>query len=185
MSDDLFLQANIQLLVATKNDDLERVKELIEFGVDINYKNHRGETPLNIAASMSYLDIVKYLIKKNADVNIVDNRGDNALMMPAIENHLDIVKELIKAKINIDNINKDGMTVLLYISRFYASSTFGVIIELIKAGANWLISYEDDDIFLDYLIKDFKDSIIKQFPKKYKEYLEYKKIKEQTNKFNL
>lgn len=183
MSDDLFLDASKQLLSATRTDDLKRIKELIKFGADINYKNNRGETPLNIAASMEYLDIVKYFIKKGADVNIVDNQGDNALMMPAINNNITIVSELINAKINIDNINNIGTTVLLHLSKYYSYSSINVIYKLLKYDANWLITDNDDEIFLFYLY-DIKN-IINKYPKKYQEYLKFKEIKEQSKKFNI
>lgn len=48
---------------------LERIKELIEQGADINYKNG---SPL-IEAIYSYTEVSKYLIKNGADIHAQDD----------------------------------------------------------------------------------------------------------------
>ncbi|MHB9146875.1 MAG: ankyrin repeat domain-containing protein [Candidatus Amoebophilus sp.] len=52
------------LLCACENDHLEVVKYLIEKGADINAKNQKGETPINIARQKKYKALVNLLTEK-------------------------------------------------------------------------------------------------------------------------
>lgn len=54
------------LIQACRNGDLEKVKELVKNGVDVNVKNFKGKTALHRAARYGYSEIVKYLKSKGA-----------------------------------------------------------------------------------------------------------------------
>lgn len=58
-----------QLHFAVQNNDLGRVRELVEPGVDPNTFDEIGKTPLHYACENEYLTIAKYLIEHGADVN--------------------------------------------------------------------------------------------------------------------
>lgn len=65
---------NTPLIMACGNTNkivspIEKVKILIEFGADINYKNEYGTTALKMAYMQAHLDVVLYLLKKGADFN--------------------------------------------------------------------------------------------------------------------
>jgi len=55
------------LVQAAKNGDLEKVKELIANGADVNMDNGGG-SPLMVAAFNSHLEVVEYLLENGADV---------------------------------------------------------------------------------------------------------------------
>tara|TARA_Y100001968_G_scaffold237552_1_gene220911 strand:- start:88 stop:294 length:207 start_codon:yes stop_codon:yes gene_type:complete len=46
---------------AVKNGNLERCKQLIENGFDIDAKDHNKDTPLHWAVILGHLEIVSYL----------------------------------------------------------------------------------------------------------------------------
>lgn len=71
----------IELLEASKNNDLETLKALIEKGADVNAKDEFcNRTALMYASFNGYLEIVKYLIDKGADINAKDDSNITALM---------------------------------------------------------------------------------------------------------
>jgi ankyrin repeat protein len=71
------------LLEAISNNDLQRVRELIQAGVDVNEPLEDRDTVLMFAAREGYLDIVKILVEAGADGNLISYQGDNALVQAA------------------------------------------------------------------------------------------------------
>lgn len=70
--------------------NLERVKEAVENGADVNkdsilYALH--ETPLLYSINNSYLDIAEYLLSKGADPNYIDKRNGISLLMYTVGGH--------------------------------------------------------------------------------------------------
>ena len=64
-----------ELHEAAAEGDLQRVKKLVEKGVDVDVKNIVRWTPLHFAAVSGYLNVVRFLVEKGADVNAKDNHG--------------------------------------------------------------------------------------------------------------
>ena len=59
------------LITAVAYQDLDKVKNLIEAGVDINYQEESaGATALIMSAIYNFEDIARYLVGKGADVSI-------------------------------------------------------------------------------------------------------------------
>ncbi len=63
---------NVQLFEAIKQDNIDKVFDLIAAGADVNAKNENEETPLHFAKEPQ---IVRRLIEANADVNAADKGG--------------------------------------------------------------------------------------------------------------
>lgn len=77
---------------------MERVKELIEKGTDINkgYPYNRAHlTPICYAAVAGHIEIVNYLLDHGASINDCGENGSTALMNAAVAGHMDIVDLLI------------------------------------------------------------------------------------------
>jgi len=55
-----------ELIEAVKSNDLNRVKELVEKGANVNHEDKYGITPLRWAAHHNDLTILKYLREKGA-----------------------------------------------------------------------------------------------------------------------
>ena len=107
-------EKSIQLVNAAKDGDLDKVKDLIAEGVDVDSKNKGGTTALMMAARFDNLDIVEYLVEKGADVNAKNELGRSALYMAARNGHVDVVEFLLDndADINAKD-SKYGNTVLM------------------------------------------------------------------------
>ena len=91
MNDD-FGMTNLHWAVV--NGDYEKVRGLVERGVDVNTVCEINQTAMMAAAFYGHLDIVKYLHQAGTDLHITDDCGNTALMRAAQYGHEDIVMYL-------------------------------------------------------------------------------------------
>ena len=69
-----------QLRWAVKNDDFEKVKELLQNGGEINYEyKNDSRSLLHYACINGCLKIVKLFLENGADINYKDNYGGSPL----------------------------------------------------------------------------------------------------------
>ena len=81
----LLAQDGSDLITAIMYQDLGKVKELVEAGVDINYQDESyGSTALIIACQYNFVDIASYLVEEGADISIKTKSGHTALMTAAV-----------------------------------------------------------------------------------------------------
>ena len=74
-------QDGSELISAIMYQDLEKTKELVNKGVDINYQDKTyGSTPLILACQYGFVDIAKFLVEKGADVNLQAKNGYTPLI---------------------------------------------------------------------------------------------------------
>ncbi|RYE11839.1 MAG: ankyrin repeat domain-containing protein [Rickettsiales bacterium] len=66
---------NIYLIKATLSGEIQLIFDLISYGVDVNFNNKDGITPLRNAIYSGNFDIVKLLLKFVADVNTAERNG--------------------------------------------------------------------------------------------------------------
>ncbi|MBD3179106.1 MAG: hypothetical protein GF417_05655 [Candidatus Latescibacteria bacterium] len=101
--------------------DFEKVRELIEGGMDVNIRQERsGSSPLMVACAREGTDrIIEYLLEKGADVNAEDSSGYTPLIW-ASENSLAAVNMLLARGARADVVAVNGMTPLI-------RSVFGII----------------------------------------------------------
>jgi len=94
-----------QLILATKNKDLEKVKELLKNGEDVNITDSEDNNSLYYASLNNYFDIFYELIKYN--VNIDQYINNIPLIITGMNiackmNNIDILKILLNKGININ-----------------------------------------------------------------------------------
>ena len=83
-SDYMMAQEGSDLITAVAYQDLDKVKNLVEAGVDMNYQEESaGATALIMSAMYNFGNIARYLIEKGADISIKNNTGHTALMASA------------------------------------------------------------------------------------------------------
>jgi len=81
----LTAQDGSPLTDAVAYQDLDKVKELVNAGEDINFQTEAyGYTALFMACSYNFVDIARHLIENGADVSIKAHDGRTALMGAAV-----------------------------------------------------------------------------------------------------
>lgn len=90
------------------------LKNLSVHGVDVNYPDERGYTPLCIAAREGYTETVKLLLTvQGINVNAVTNNGWTPLHIAARMGFSDVVDALLtRPDIKVNLVNSDGWTPL-------------------------------------------------------------------------
>jgi ankyrin repeat protein len=83
------------LLTAVKQYDVQKIKNLIKTGSNVNEKDRNGQFPLFIASILAYDDIVELLLDAGANIDETDNNGYTALYIASINGFEDIVKILL------------------------------------------------------------------------------------------
>ena len=118
---------------------LDKVKNAIKAGADVNERNVNGDTPLRIAVRFHNSEIVRELIKAGADVHARDEWGQTPLHNATDKRVYGgggyrVVKELLEAGANPNARDKWGRSPLHYAAR----NTYNedVIKLLLEAGAD-------------------------------------------------
>lgn len=96
---------------AVINGDLDKVKQLVKSGADVNQLDKRmGNSPLHIAAQTDHTDIMVYLIEQGAFINLQTPRsGFTPLMTAAWYSKAKNIKALLAyPELNIELTNRTG-----------------------------------------------------------------------------
>jgi len=111
--DDVVYDCNDLLERATRYGHLDVVKYLVEKkGVDVNFADENGWTPLLHAVERDELDVAWYLIEMGANVNVTTEDGTTGLHIAAEYCSFDIVRCLIENRAKINVRDKEGNTPL-------------------------------------------------------------------------
>jgi len=101
------------LHVATRNNQPDMAKLLIEKGLDINAKNNLGATPLLIASLNGYVDLVKLLLSSGADLRITNNNGRSPVEYAAYGKNITVYKLFFEKDTTlVKHRSTDGATLL-------------------------------------------------------------------------
>ena len=104
-----------ELLEIDSTTGPEKVRQLIQDGEDVNFKNIWGLTPLRVAAERnSNPEVLKVLIEAGADVNDKNGDGSTPLMIAANNNpNPEVLKVLLEAGSDVNAKKEDGSTPLM------------------------------------------------------------------------
>lgn len=103
------------LFLAVSNhatDAQEKIKILLQAGVDINEQNALGETALHLACVDQSKEMVSFLLQQGANINAVNNRRMSALGMAIYTERLDLIELLIEAGADVNMATNKGVSAL-------------------------------------------------------------------------
>ncbi len=103
-----------EFLQALWNEDIARVKDLLEKGADPNAQTTYGTRPLLIAVKKRNQGLIKLLIEKGAQVDGRDRNGLTALMAAASAGRDQNVLFLIAAGADVNARDQKGLTPLIW-----------------------------------------------------------------------
>ena len=123
-----------ELVNAAAMGKMQRVRSLIERGVDVNSRRHSGATALFMAAQTGHEEIVSYLLTHGADINASTNRGATPLHAAIESSDAAMVNLLISqgADIHVQGTKKGFSP--LHLAAQYGSPE--IALALITQGAN-------------------------------------------------
>ncbi len=104
-----------ELFEAIQSNNLERVKESIAQGVDVNVRDNSGDTPLRqaIRTDRPSLSLIETLISGGADINAKAGGNGGALLHSAAYwGHKEVVELLIASGADVDVKDLQGQTPL-------------------------------------------------------------------------
>jgi Ankyrin repeats (3 copies) len=84
-----------ELMVVAAKGDAKRVRELLDYGADVNVVSVNGATALMYAARNNHVEIAQALIRAGAKVNVTNDKKSTALSIATKQNHTEMV-ELLK-----------------------------------------------------------------------------------------
>lgn len=109
------LECTVDLRKAVLDGDVTKVlQNLAVRGVDINYPDEQGFTPLHLAVRENQLEIARLLLTvPHININQVSNTGWTPLHMAARQGHADILDAILAMPdVNPNVVNSDGWSAL-------------------------------------------------------------------------
>ncbi|WP_298424619.1 ankyrin repeat domain-containing protein [uncultured Kordia sp.] len=101
------------LITAVSENNVEKVKQLIQKGANINLHETTGlqGTALMYASSIGNIEICKLLLENGAKINAIDKNNDHALNWAAFSGKIPVMKLLIEKKADLFLKSKHGTAV--------------------------------------------------------------------------
>lgn len=130
-------QSPLSASIENRSEDIAML--LIKNGVDVNFADEEGVTPLMLAAGEGMVDVCDTLIYKGIDANASDNYGDNAIDYAITfmgDSNLGD-KEMIKL---VKNLYNNGVKVSKNTKRYIVMSKGDNAIDYEYEALNWLLS---------------------------------------------
>jgi ankyrin repeat protein len=84
--------AKLQLSLDIEGERADNIRKLISEGVDVNFKDPEGMTPLMFAVQLTTPDIATLLIDAGANVNVKNDYGKTALNLAPSPEIIDLLK---------------------------------------------------------------------------------------------
>lgn len=123
-------------------NQLELIKVLIDYGIDVGNVDIYNETPLLIMGfdiGIDQMEIIKLLIDSGADVNHVNDFGDNVLSLSLYSrnnNTITFIEFLVNYGINLHNVNIDRYDIMTLLIESQPLNLYEITSYLFQNGIN-------------------------------------------------
>ena len=106
-------QGRTALLIATRANDVETARVLIEAGADVNLKDDIQDSPYLYAGAEGLDDILRLTLAHGADVRSTNRYGGTALIPASERAHRSTIRMLLDAGVPVNHVNRLHWTALL------------------------------------------------------------------------
>jgi ankyrin repeat protein len=122
---------------------VERVRQSLEQGMDVNKADGDGRTALMMAAFEGYTEVVRFLLDNGAEADLRDGAGRTAMMYASSGPFPQTVELLVQsgADVNVAD-NAEGWTALMFAA---AEGQQAVVLVLARHGADIEVTDQDGD----------------------------------------
>lgn len=149
---------NSYILEYLLEENVEKVKELVENGADVNYKTEDGDYLIMLAVKMQNIALIKLLLDHKAHVNIKNRIGLKSPLVLATElKNRGVIAMLINAGADINVRDKLGRTPL-FIS--IENGDIDTVEYLVNKGADFNVFNTDNKTVLMYAIEVGREDIV-------------------------
>jgi ankyrin repeat protein len=110
---------------------IDKVRQLLSQGIDIDSRNKDGATALLKAAGNGHLDVVGELIQGGADVNATDQQGLTPLMLASAVGYVEIARLLVErgADVNARTFQGKGHSALDFAKADHRKKVIELLLE--------------------------------------------------------
>ncbi|WP_264707649.1 ankyrin repeat domain-containing protein [Wolbachia endosymbiont (group A) of Acrocera orbiculus] len=102
------LDLDKELLISTEKGDLEKVRDSIRQGANVNVQGRQDWTPVFWAIQKNNFNIIELLLDNNADIKVKDNEGWTPLHWAVQLDSLNVVKYLVEKGADVNALTADG-----------------------------------------------------------------------------
>ncbi|KAG5544867.1 hypothetical protein RHGRI_017357 [Rhododendron griersonianum] len=88
------IDPRVRLMYLANEGDSEGIRELLDSGTDVNFKDVDGRTALHVAACQGRTDVVQLLLRRGADVNLEDRWGSTPFADAIFYKNHEVIKLL-------------------------------------------------------------------------------------------
>ncbi|XP_057505551.1 integrin-linked protein kinase 1-like [Actinidia eriantha] len=88
------MDSRVRLMYLANEGDLEGIREVLDSGTNVNFKDIDRRTALHVAACQGCPDVVELLLKRGAEVNLEDRWGSTPLADAIFYKNHDVIKLL-------------------------------------------------------------------------------------------
>ena len=104
------------LHIVTQRRDLVWMRYLIQKGANVNTRDGKGVTPLQLATNLGFLEGVELLVAHNADLDESNDAGETPLISAVHRRDIPMIRVLLKGGADPDRADNSGRS-----ARDYAS----------------------------------------------------------------
>lgn len=103
---------NNELIDLVKKNELDKVRQVIESGANVNYSGSSGVTAIMPAIYNNNIELVRLLLEKGANIDAKNDSGITVLMVAACNGNAEIVKMISKLSKNPSAKDGKGKTAI-------------------------------------------------------------------------
>ncbi|GAB2242780.1 hypothetical protein Droror1_Dr00019555 [Drosera rotundifolia] len=93
-AEEIMMESGVRMMFSASEGDLETMKEMLESGIDVNFRDIDRRTALHVAACQGLREVVEFLVKSGAEIDSEDRWGSTPLADAIYYKNHDVVKLL-------------------------------------------------------------------------------------------
>lgn len=133
MTDDEAAEFAEQVFDVARQGNAFMLERLLDKGLPVNLRNHKGDTLLMLACYHGHLSAVQVLLRFKADPEIRNDNGQSPIAGAAFKGDLAVVQALVEAGAQVEGASTDGRTALMMAAMFNRTE---IVDYLIAQGAD-------------------------------------------------
>jgi ankyrin repeat protein len=120
------------LHIVTERRDLTWLRYLVGKGADVNMRDDKGVTPIQLASSLGWLEGVDFLVEVKADLDQPDSTGETPLISAVHRRDQAMMRVLLKGGADPDRADNSGRNARDYAKLDKGGQLIGVIDAIAK-----------------------------------------------------